>query len=60
MELSGIFFQTIFNVKLIDYVNAKPVDTEGQLYFLNEIMFVGSIEPENKQNCIYVKDEASE
>ena len=28
--------------------------------FFNEIMFVGSIEPENKQNSIYVKDEASE
>ena len=23
----------------------------------NEIMFVGSVEPENKQNCIYLKDE---
>ena len=30
MEISGIFFQIIFNLRLVEFVNVEPTDMEGQ------------------------------
>lgn len=32
VELSGIFFQIIFNLRLVEFVNVEPTDMEGQLH----------------------------
>ena len=33
LELSGIFFLNIFNPKLVESIDAEPMDTEGTLSF---------------------------
>ena len=34
LEFSGILFSNIFNLWLVEYVDAEPMDTEGPLLYL--------------------------